>query len=53
MVHADHLIDPKGKAVLSQYIGVVGKDGQPVELGRGCFGTAYKATRKNDTDGRA
>lgn len=53
MVHADHLIDPKGKTVLSQYIGVVGKDGQPVELGRGCFGTVYKATRKNDTDGRA
>ena len=46
-------VDPDAVSVLSQYAGVAGKDGRPVVLGQGTFGTVYKAVRKDDPGGRA
>jgi hypothetical protein len=36
-------LDPKGSHVLSRYAGVLGADGRQAVLGRGTFGTVYKA----------
>ena len=46
-------IDPNGATVLLQYAGVVDQGGRPVVLGKGAFGTVYRAIKRDDPDGRA